>query len=110
MHEILFISGTVGLALLLWAIWHFANQHDQNNQNNQNGVKYFPVWVNVVVAMCFTIPVIVGMILSAVMHSHPYLLLLHHGCYGSYVSGQFGYVDLSISSMIKLSTIVGLNI
>ena len=53
-----------------------------------------PNYLKVVLVICFILPAIVGIILAAMMHSHLYLILLHKGCYGSFVSGKFGYLDL----------------
>jgi len=55
-------------------------------------------------------PFIAGFLMAVILNSHAYLLLGQKGCYGSYVSGRFGYLDLQLVNFrVKLSTWLGLN-
>jgi len=63
------------------------------------------------IVMIFVLfPFIAGFVMAVILNSHAYLLLGQKGCYGSYVSGRFGYLDLQfVNFRVKLSTWLGLN-
>jgi len=62
-----------------------------------------------VVMVFVVLPFIAGFIMAVILNDHAYLLLGQKGCYGSYVSGRFGYLDLElINFRIKLATWLGL--
>ena len=70
-----------------------------------------PKTVNLVIAVCFILPPTIGMAFAAYEHSGAYLFLVQGGCYSSYVSGQFGYLNSpSVSWKLKAATLVGVNI
>jgi hypothetical protein len=54
-------------------------------------------------------PVVAGLIMASVLNGHSYLILGQRGCYASYISGRWGYLDLRlINFRIKLATWLGL--
>jgi hypothetical protein len=63
------------------------------------------------VVMAFVVlPFIAGFLMAIVLNSHKYLLLGQEGCYASYVSSCWGYLDLQLLNFrIKLATWLGLN-
>ena len=63
-----------------------------------------------IIAMCFILPQFIGLIIGAVDHGSPYILIDQDGCFASFVSGYRGYTELiDVPWIIKLSTIIGLN-
>ena len=66
--------------------------------------------LNTIVMMFVLFPFLAGVGLAAALNWHSYLLLGQKGCYASYVSGRWGYVDLElINFRVKLATWLGLN-
>jgi hypothetical protein len=67
-------------------------------------------YLTVIVMFFVLFPFIAGFIMAVILNSHAYLLLGRKGCYGSYVSGRLGYLDLEfVNFRVKLSTWLGLN-
>lgn len=63
-----------------------------------------------IVMLFVIVPFLVGVFLGAALNWNSYLILGQKGCYASYVSGRWGYVDLQlINFRIKLATWLGLN-
>ena len=55
-------------------------------------------------------PVVAGFIMAVILNDHAYLLLGQKGCYASYVSSRWGYLDLELLTFkVKLATWLGLN-
>ena len=66
--------------------------------------------LNTIVMMFVLFPFLAGVGLAAALNWNSYLLLGQKGCYASYVSGRWGYLDLElINFRIKLATWLGLN-
>lgn len=102
MHQTYFFIATIGFFFLLFIL------HKRSHGEEGPVPNYLKV---VLVVICFILPAIAGIILAAVMHSHLYLILLHHGCYGSFVSGTFGYLNLyTIPRLVRITTIIGVNV
>jgi len=57
------------------------------------------------------LPTVVGVIMSAILNSHSYLILGQQHCYASFVSSSSGYLNVDIvSASTKLATFLGLNV
>lgn len=98
-HGIIFALGIAGAALLAVALRKVAAGNVVSSKLKTS------------VAICFIVPAIVGMIVGAIKNNDPYLILVRNGCYGSFVSGQFGYLDLSTAPWsVKLAMMIGLTI
>lgn len=62
------------------------------------------VWLFVV------LPVFAGFLMSSILNGHSYLVLGQKGCYASFVSSRWGYLDLYLVEWeVKLATLIGLN-
>ena len=67
--------------------------------------------IHATVGICIFTPAIVGAILAGVVNGHSYLILNRNGCFASYVSGRFGYIDIEfIEWKIKVATWLGVNV
>jgi len=56
------------------------------------------------------LPAFVGVTMAAVLNSHNYLILEQQGCFASFSSGRWGYLDQGLLSWeIKIATWIGLN-
>jgi hypothetical protein len=68
-------------------------------------------FVQAAVACGILLPSVVGAIVAGVVNGDSYLFLNRNGCFASYVSGRFGYLDVDlIEWKIKLATWLGVNI
>ena len=110
-HGIIFLLGIVGAVLgILGVVLGILGKQFRNNGGNNvgnNGSKNFKISI----AICLIVPAIVGMVVGAIKNNDPYLILVREGCYGSFVSGQFGYLDLSTAPVtVKLAMMIGLTI
>ena len=57
------------------------------------------------------LPTFVGVIMSAILNSHSYLILGQQHCYASFVSSRSGYLNVDIVSVsTKLATFLRLNV
>ena len=62
------------------------------------------------VVMCFVLPQLIGLIIAAADHSHPFILIDQSGCFASFVSGYRAYTELvDVPWIVKVSTVIGLN-
>jgi hypothetical protein len=56
------------------------------------------------------IPLLIAVGVSAALNWNSYLILGQDGCYGSYVSGRWGYLNLELLDFrIRVDTLLGLN-
>jgi hypothetical protein len=102
MHETYFVISTIGFIILLRVLYYRGTVAEEGPMPN---------YLKVAVIICFVLPATAGTVLAAVMHSHRYLILLHNSCYGSFVSGKSGYLDLyTIPLAVKIGTMMGVNI
>jgi hypothetical protein len=64
-----------------------------------------------VVVMTFVLaPLLAAVGISAALNWNSYLILGQEGCYGSYVSGRWGYLDLEFLDIkIRVDTLLGIN-
>jgi hypothetical protein len=106
LHLTYFITANVAAFFLLIAITERSNSSKTKGQ-----VGPMDPCLKKTMALLLVIPAFYGFIVSAVLHGYPYLILLKDGCYASYVSGRFGFLDLpSVSWMIKVASMLGINI
>jgi hypothetical protein len=81
------------------------------NLERQKLGKHGGQYVQAAVACAILLPSVVGAIVAGVVNGHSYLLLNRNGCFASYVSGRFGYIDVDlIEWKIKLATWLGVNV
>jgi len=67
-------------------------------------------FVQTMVAGVLILPAFIGVIMAAVLNSHNYLILEQQGCFASFSSGRWGYLDQELTSWeIKIATWIGLN-
>ena len=98
LHELIFILAIISFIILVWRSW-------------QQRFQPIGSFTKIVLAVGILLPVMAGLGLAAAEHNNPYLLLLSNGCYGSFVSGQLGYMNLDTAPLsVKVATVLGLNI
>jgi hypothetical protein len=103
MHLTYFVTSTVAAFFLYLAI-------SERGNSKKGLVGHMDAGLLRILYLLFVVPAFIGIIVSVILHAHPYLVLLREGCYASYVSGQFGYLDLpSVSWMIKVAIMMGIN-
>jgi hypothetical protein len=103
LHLAYFVTSTIAAFFLWLAI-------AERGGSKKGVVGHMDAGLLRILYLLFVVPAFVGIIVSAVLHAHPYLILLREGCYASSVSGQFGYLDLpSVSWMIKVAVMMGIN-
>jgi hypothetical protein len=83
----------------------------ENRDRQTNALDMDAREMDAVIAGCIILPSAIGIIVAAVLNGHSYLVLGQSpGCYASYVSARFGYIDLYfVEWPIKLATWIGLN-
>jgi len=91
------------------------NNEELNNENASSKRKQIDFTLHPTailqqfIAICIILPSTVGVIIAGVLNGHNYLILGQHGCYASFVSGRYGYVDLYLVEWkIKLAAWIGL--
>lgn len=105
LHVAVFTLGTVGL---FYAI--FLKLNDKSIIGRQLG-RSSAEYVHAAVGLSILLPSIAGAIVAGVVNEHSYLILNRNGCFASYVSGRFGYIDVDlIEWKIKLATWLGVNV
>jgi len=117
-HSIIFASGTLGIliAIIIYIsmtedikISNFAIAFRVYRRASVRVNFYSITILQTVVAICVIAPALVGVIMSAVINGHSYLILGQHECYASFVSGRYGYIDQYFTEWkIKLATWIGL--
>lgn len=122
LHSLIFGSATLGVLI---AVIVFIDQYEdfrisdfsvafkiyRGRSVNMN-LSYFRsvLILQTVVAICVIAPAVVGVIVAAVINGHNFLILGQKGCYASFVSGRFSYVDLYwVEWRVKVATWIGLN-
>lgn len=100
LHVAMFAMGTAGLCGGMFL-------KIERQKLGKSGGQY----VQAAVACAILLPSVVGAIVAGVVNGHSYLLLNRNGCFASYVSGRFGYIDVDlIEWKIKLATWLGVNV
>jgi hypothetical protein len=102
LHVAMFAMGTAGLCGGM-----FLKLGSEHQKLGKRGGQY----VQAAVAFGILLPSVVGAIVAGVVNGDSYLFLNRNGCFASYVSGRFGYLDVDlIEWKIKLATWLGVNI
>lgn len=119
LHSVIFASATVGVIASILNIlgerknltWNFSLAFKLYHRP-QRVIVYFKtiMILQVFISICVLAPVCVGVIMSGVLNGHRFLILGQQGCYASFVSGRFGYLDLYwVAWTVKIETWIGVN-
>lgn len=82
---------------------------DDISQNNRQIKTPITDLIQALVSVMIILPAAVGIIVASALNGHSYLVLGQHGCYASYVSSRFAYLDLYLVEWkIKLGVWIGL--